>query len=506
MRKSTTKHLYDLLPSSENGSKIITQYRSSASQSPKLFKTTTIFLITCSLVISSIVLLAVSDTSLKRTSCDGIYQGYECQPEISHYWGQYSPYFSVPSEIPADIPNGCQVTFVQVLSRHGARGPTAFRTTWYNKTIQQIQKNVKSFTGDYTFLQEYVYTLGADQLTTFGEQEMVNSGIKFYNRYECLTKQFSPFLRSSSQTRVVESAQNFSQGYHQALLADRNATAKDTYPYPITVIGEGNGSNNTLNHGLCTEFENGTDSHIADDAQAKWRAIFTPPITTRLNHNLRGANLSPAQTIYMMDLCPFNTVASETGAISPFCALFTVDEWHQFDYYQSLGKYYGFGNGNALGPTQGVGFANELIARLTNKPVVDHTSTNHTLDSSNSTFPIGPGHVLFADFSHDNDLTTIFSALGLYNATAPLSNTSIETTAQTAGYSASWTVPFAARAYFEKMTCRGMKEELVRVIVNDRVIPLQTCGADQLGRCTLDKFVESLTFAMEGGKWDQCFV
>src|SRR5271163_1956016 len=128
MRKSTTAHGYDLLPSSEDGSKIIAQYRSSGPQSPKLFKAATLFLIACLLFISSILLLAVSNTSFKRSGCDGVYQGYECQPEISHYWGQYSPYFSVPSEIPADIPNDCQVTFVQVLSRHGARDPT--KVTW----------------------------------------------------------------------------------------------------------------------------------------------------------------------------------------------------------------------------------------------------------------------------------------------------------------------------------------------------------------------------------------
>ena len=103
------------------------------------------------------------------------------------------------------------------------------------------------------------------------------------------------------------------------------------------------------------------------------------------------------------------------------------------------------------------------------------------------------------------DLTAIFSALGLYNATTPLSNTTIETPAQTAGYSASWTVPFAARAYFEKMACRGTDEELVRVLVNDRVVPLQNCDADELERCRLSKFIDSLSFAREGGHWDKCF-
>ena len=57
------------------------------------------------------------------------------------------------------------------------------------------------------------------------------------------------------------------------------------------------------------------------------------------------------------------------------------------------------------------------------------------------------------------------------------------------------------------MTCSGAeREELVRVLVNDRVIPLQNCNADALGRCTLSDFINSLSFARAGGNWDQCFV
>ena len=410
------------------------------------------------------------------------------------------------SNLSASVPDQCQITFVQILSRHGARDPTASKTTSYNATINKIHSSVTSYGAGYEFIQSYKYTLGADQLTTFGQQEMVNSGRKFYDRYHALTKQLTPFVRSSGEARVVESAQNFTQGFHDARIAHMPSNLDPTYPYPIVVISEDAGSNNTLNHGLCTSFEDGFDSTIAGGAQATWAKIFTPPITARLNANLPGANLSMTQTIYMMDLCPFNTVANPLGIVSQFCGLFEESEWKSYDYYQSLGKYYGFSFGNPLGPTQGVGFTNELIARLTDTPVVDHTSTNSTLDSSPLTFPISKNVSLYADFSHDNDMTGIFSALGLYNDTALLSNTTRETNAESNGYSASWTVPFAARAYFEKMACVGQTEELVRVIVNDRVIPLPTCGADSLGRCGLGDFVDSLSFAMSGGFWNQCFV
>ena len=440
-----------------------------------------------------------------QTSCDTVYHGYQCQDDISHYWGQYSPFFSVPFDIPDTVPHGCSVTFAQILSRHGARDPTASKTAVYNTTIQQLQANVQNFTGPYAFLADYEYTLGADQLTSFGQQELVNSGTKFYTRYEKLASRLTPFVRSSGESRVVESAQNWTQGFHAAKLADRASGRADAaYPYPIFVIPETDGENNTLSHGLCNAFENGPDGNIADDAQTQWVKVFIPPIQTRLNAGMPGANLTAVQTVYMMDLCPFNTVASPTGSISAFCALFTEQEWHEYGYYETLNKYYGYSYGNPLGPTQGVGFSNELIARLTSEPVEDESSSNHTSDSSKVGFPLG--RRLYSDFSHDNDMTAIFSALGLYNGTGPLPNNTVIEAPQANGYSAAWTVSFAARAYFEKLQCTGHPEELVRVIINDRVLPLTQCGGDRLGRCTLRAFVDSLQFARDGGDWDQCFV
>lgn len=442
--------------------------------------------------------------AVNDTSCDTVATGFRCSPEISHYWGPYSPYFSVPSEIDNSIPEQCTISFVQILSRHGARDPTSNKGAVYNSTIQRIQSSVTSYGAGYGFIQDYVYSLGADELTFFGQQELVHSGLKFYERYETLARTESPFVRASGQDRVVESAQNWTQGFHKARLNDEAADGSDTYPYSIVTISEDEGSNNTLNHDLCTAFEEGPYSELGADAQSTWMDVFLRNITARLGANLPGANISAADTVSLMDLCPFNTVADSQGRLSGFCGLFTADEWRSYDYLQSLGKWYQYGGGNPLGPTQGVGFANELVARLTGSPVDDATSTNRTLDGDPATFPLD--RALYADFSHDNTMTAIFAALGLYNATAPLSNTTRESAAGAAGYSASWTVPFAARMYVEKMTCGGgAGDELVRVLVNDRVVPLQNCGADELGRCTLGDFVDSLSFAREGGDWRACF-
>lgn len=182
--------------------------------------------------------------SFSVIDCDTPRAGFQCKPSISHKWGQYSPFFNVPGSISSEIPSGCEVTFAQLLSRHGARDPTLLKTLIYNETISRLKSTVAEFDDKYAFLANYTYTLGADQLTYLGEQEMVHAGIEFFNRYDSLAKKYSPFVRAASQERVVESARNFIRGYLDQKIAVAHIDS-DPDPYPILVIREGIGSNNT---------------------------------------------------------------------------------------------------------------------------------------------------------------------------------------------------------------------------------------------------------------------
>ncbi|TFA99287.1 3-phytase A [Trichoderma ghanense] len=419
-----------------------------------------------------------------------------CTGDVSQIWGQYSPVFSVPSTIDASIPAGCSVTFAQVLSRHGARFPTQKKTDAYRDMIERIQGSVEDYGKGFEFLKDYAYNLGADDLTAFGEQQMVDSGRAFLERYHNLASDFDPFVRASGSDRVVLSAQRFLEGYYEAQRRDASTATKD-----ILIIPEDEAYNNTLNHGACPAFEEGPASEIRDMNQKAWLGVFGPAINRRLNSRLPGANLTLTETVYMMDLCPFTTVAN-TSTPSDFCRLFSADEWTSYDYFQSLDKWYGYGRGNPMGPSQGVGFGNELIARLTGQPVRDNTTTNTTLDSSPETFPLHDK--LYADFSHDNTMSSIFAALGMFNSTRDLPLKYKLSPRKLHGFSASWVVPFGARMYVEKMQCNGSDEQLVRIILNDRVVPMRTCNPDRLGRCKLGAFIDSLSFVRSGGLWNQC--
>ncbi|KAJ5171660.1 phytase [Penicillium capsulatum] len=432
--------------------------------------------------------------------------GYGCFPEISHHWGQYSPYFSLEDEgIHNAVPSGCELIFAQVLSRHGARFPTQSKSETYQRLVTAIQSNATAFLGKYAFLRDLRYTWGSDHLTALGERQMVNSGIKFYTRYQTLARDHVPFVRSSGASRVIASGKKFIHGFQRAKSLDREAEPDSATPQISVILSEDSGTNNTLNHNTCPQFE---ASNLEDNVRTRFTGIFAPPIKRRIEAHLPGVHLRNEEVPYLMDLCAFDTVsATADGSVrSAWCDLFTEAEWAQYDYLQSLGKYYGFGGGNPLGPAQGIGFVNELIARLTNTPVHDETTTNHTLDDSRaSSFPLN--RTLYADFTHDNGMIPIFFALGLYNHTARLPQTHVQSVHKADGYSAAWTVPFGARAYIEMMQCQNDPdpEPLVRVLVNDRVVPLHGCPVDQLGRCRRKEFIHGLSFARSGGNWKDCF-
>ena len=161
--------------------------------------------------------------------------------------------------------------------------------------------------------------------------------------------------------------------------------------------------------------------------------------------------------------------------------------------------------GQKLGRVQGVGYVNELLARLTGQPVQDETQTNHTLDESPITFPLDRS--FYADFSHDNQMISIYSALGLFVQPHELTPTRL---AKKRTWKDSQMVPFSGRMITEKLECRGRGNrggESVRVLVNDAIQPLAFCGAQGDGLCTLANFVESQDYARNNGEgdWALCF-
>lgn len=466
-----------------------------------------------------------STNSTGDASCAITSIGYQCFSAASHHWGAYSPWFSLAannsnskavssdqshhganSSVPrydAALPPGCSLSQVQLLSRHGARYPTTGSGKRLAKVLHKIQKKTTHFAPDFALLAHLHYNLSTNSLTPLGERELSDSGAEFYHRYAALTRRGAPpFVRSSSEQRVRASAQHWIDGYTQARKQDHEASDRDSVFGTSVVLSEAKGSNNTLDPGTCAAYENDNDHGAAQ--QKAFRHTAFRPIAKRVNTALRGANLRLSEVVDLMELCPFLTVAATTAAdaqtLSPVCGLFSAHDWEMFDYYQTLGKYYGHGSGNEFGVANGIGWVHELEARLTGTPVNDDTTTNHTLDSSNATFPLG--RALYADFSHDNAIMAITAALDLFPRSAvTLPTDHAVPPAAAGGFAAPDVVPFAARLFVEKLACGGT--DYVRLLLNDRVVAPGGCSPDSYGRCRLDDFLGAMPRG-DGG-WGRCF-
>lgn len=372
----------------------------------------------------------------------------------------------------------------------------------YNSIIKQIQSSVSDYSPGYKFIRNYKYNIPTDYLNDLGKHQLVNAGVYFYRQYNSLAKNNEPFIRYNGVQRVAESGEKWAYGFHLAALADKIRTKPDNFPYQTVKFPSGKEFNNTLGNKSCPKYDKFENKKITKQTQTK----FITEITKRLNRNLPGANLSFNNAFELMEIYAMETTANilKTGILSPICNIFENKDWEAFNHYHNELKWYNCFYGNSLGPTLGVGWVNELIAKLLQKPVKDSTSTNSTLTANPETFPLK--NKLYADFTHATDFLAIYAALGLLGSThTPVPANRIVSEQRLAEFSVSEVSPFAARMYVEKMICSGHQEEMVRILVNNRVIPLPNCGVDGEGRCKLGAFVKSMSFARSGGHWNKCF-
>jgi len=439
---------------------------------------------------------------------------------IAHSLGQYSPYYDVETYIPP--PATCHVDQVNIIQRHGSRFPTESASKSLEATIAKLQNPQWGLKDDgpLGFLRAYHWDLGNNDLVELGAKESYDAGRTTFVRYASLlsSSKTLPFVRASDSQRVIESSTNWTYGFS-------TASQVTIVPLAPLIIPENLNFNNTLDDENCPA----ANKSIADAAQAKFTSIYFPPITARLSRTLGGTPPSPplqltdTDTINLMSMCAYDTVAK--GAQSPFCSAFEPGEWVLYEYYADLGKFYKNGHGHPLGPIQGVGYVNELLARLTGTPVKDATNTNTTLTSNPKTFPLD--RPLYADFSHDNQIASIVSAIGLFrgpsytdngNANGNGDGTSLSTDKidEKRAWVFSRIAPFAGRLVVERLQCRkstvegnGKGEAYVRILADNAVQQLGFCkGATKAGLCKLEDFVESQVFARSNGdgKWALCSV
>lgn len=478
-------------------------------------------------------LLALASTLGYGTSLWPItQQGHAVNPQVLTNFGAWS--FYVPSgdvgryDISDETFNGCKVDQVNLFMRHDFRGPSKGVGSGIATMISKVVNASNASDASWKFaigdsekhpeldflsgLKDTYEAVTPESLTAYGEQDAHASGYRFKNKYGHLlghkdwynapTNQSLPvFVRTTDQSRVNVTSWAFSDGFMGPDWRNRLAAPLLTLPDSLKTY------NDSLAVGTCPYSSNDTSS---DDAFAAWNKVYLPKVVQRLQRALPNLNLTTSDVQAMQNVCPFQS--AYLGHLSPFCAIFSLREWELYSYGQDLQQYANAGYGGPLGRAWSVGWVNELLARLTESPVKDHTSTNSTLDADKGTFPLGLP--VYLDFTHDTQVASAIAVMGLLRDGRKLAPDSYPDKNRL--WNAAHIVPMGARMVVERLTCKNKPHKYVRVLLNDAVLPLsglKECNVQAQGRkhaaaglCKLDDFVASQSFAQAGGDWENCYL
>ncbi|KAG8934951.1 hypothetical protein FRC02_008933 [Tulasnella sp. 418] len=429
--------------------------------------------------------------------------------DIFKHWGNLSPWYSVPSanfglpETSPEAPEGCKITGLHFVHRHGARYPTSWSPYGGpGQLADKIKKAKKSSKfkakGQLKFLNDWNFQLGSELLVPFGRQQMYDLGVNLRIKYGFLLQNFTqtvPVFRTESQHRMLHSALNFAIGFFG-------------YPfegqYEQSITYETPGVNNTLAPYMTCD----NAGHFDKGFRAlwyvkKWNEIYLKTAQKRLSASLDGIDISIEDTYAFQSMCAYETVAL---GYSKFCELFTEEEWKGFGYSLDLSFWYNSAFGSPVARVQGIGYIQELVARLTHTPIpVHNSSTNSTLDDNPITFPLD--HSLYVDATHEVVVLNIITALNLSNfaETGPLPYDHIP---PNRSFKSSELSPFGTNIQFQLLSCDSIPGgPQIRVIINDGVTPLtgiKGCPKNEHGMCPVDTFVAAMkeNIAKTDWNWD----
>jgi hypothetical protein len=184
--------------------------------------------------------------------------------------------------------------------------------------------------------------------------------------------------------------------------------------------------------------------------------------------------------------------------------------------------YYDYAYGNPTGRAQGIGYVQELMARLNHTLITSSSSSvNSTVDNNTKTFPTN--QPFYADFSHDDIIISVLTALSVDYFYDPPSLTQFPPNPNR-HFILSNLTPFGARLITETIGCsspdpapveksrvaytpgqygydpKNATHKFIRMRLNNGIVPLNTirggaCGTSTTGRidgmCPLQDFMSS---------------
>lgn len=233
-----------------------------------------------------------------------------------------------------------------------------------NSVSEQLQ-------GDLSFFKNWDFLTG-DPSTHFsnlvstgpyaGTLAAFSTGVKLRTRYPhlldyALSQNQTTFWASGSD-RVVETARYFATGFFGL---DWDRSRLHVIPETANLGGD------TLTPGdTCKNYVNNVDEFGHDYGYRMhgiWKSTYLPAIVKRLEKQSPGVNFTNDEVYVMQELCGFETIAKGS---SPWCDVFTRDEWLSFEYARDILHFYRSGPGNKYSAAMGMLYLNATTELLKN--------------------------------------------------------------------------------------------------------------------------------------------
>jgi acid phosphatase len=300
---------------------------------------------------------------------------------IHHHLGGNGPWISNADENNNDIrtPTGCEIEQVHILSRHAERYPTMKAGGRLLDLLIRLHRSDVMMVGDLEFANDWKFFTSDpmrdfDQLTRSGPYAgtlaAFTTGVRMRTRYGHLldqhfsTRQLLNLWAGDSQ-RVIETAEHFAAGLLG--LGWKSRAILHIVPEEPSTGGD------TLTPGkACLNYiqdvQNGRESGYAalatftDTAFAATAARLSKFIKTTSSQNFK---LSTVDVYAMQELCGFEIL---TRGSSPWCDIFTKDEWERFAYARDLLHFYRAGPGGKYSRTMGALYLNTTAELMLQGP------------------------------------------------------------------------------------------------------------------------------------------
>lgn len=385
------------------------------------------------------------------------------QYNVVKYLSSAGPYIQHPGfGISTDIPEQCTIEQVQLIMRHGERYPGLSAGLAHKKIIDRLQSYNGTFKGDLAFLNDYKYYVSDESLYEYettpsnskgpftGYETGLKAGASFRSKYSDLYKENATLpLFIAGSSRVRQTALFFAEGFLGENF--KNNVVKEV------ILDEDKkfGLNTLVPRWGCPAWNSTYYSEFVN----KFPKTYLQNIVSRFVKSNPGLNVTTSDVSQLVQICAYEMNAK---GYSPFCEIFTEDELVQNSYFNDMGFYYNSGPGGKGAIEAGSVQLNASLALLKEND---------------------PKKKIWLSFTHDTDIELFSSALGLFETKDPLPNDRV---IFKDSYHHVEVIPMGGLFVTEKYSCGN--ETYVRFVINDAVIPIESCNSGPGYSCKLSDF------------------